>query len=177
MRVLSTLIAIAALTVLLGITAQSVHAQSATLTQDQIDHIQSNCTSIKSTLNQLHASDALLRVNRGQVYESMASKLMDPFNARLGNNRLDSKATSVVTASYRTGLDTFRTDYKNYEEKLSAAINIDCTKQPEAFYTSLEAARTLRTKVHDDITKLNRYIDDFRSAVGDFLLNYERLSE
>lgn len=177
MRILSTLLTAAALAVLLGITAQTAHAQSAPLTADQIEHIKSNCTSIKSTLNQLHASDALLRVNRGQVYESMASKLMDPFNSRLSNNRFDSKATSVVTASYRTALDTFRTDYKNYEEKLSSAINIDCVKQPEAFYASTEEARILRAKVHDDVLKLYRYMDDYRSAVGDFLLNYERITE
>ena len=177
MRAFTTLVGVAALTVLLGIAAQTAHAQSVVLSQDQIDHIKSNCTSIKSTLNQLHASDALLRVNRGQVYESMASKLMDPFNSRLSNNGLDAKATSVVTASYRTMLDTFRADYKSYEEKLSEAINIDCTKQPEAFYATTEEARTLRAKVHDDVTKLNRNIDDYRSAVSDFLLNYERVSE
>lgn len=177
MRVLSALVGVAALTVLLGIAAQTAHAQAVILTPDQIEHIKSNCTSIKSTLNQLHASDALLRVNRGQIYESMASKLMDPFNSRLSNNGLDSKATSVVTTSYRTSLDTFRVDYKNYEEKLSAAIDIDCTKQPDLFYATTEQARELRAKVHDDVTKLNRNIDDYRSAVSDFLLNYERISQ
>ncbi len=177
MRVISALIAVAALTVLFGMVAQTAHAQPGALTADQIDHIKTNCTSIKSTLNQLHASDALLRVNRGQVYESMASKLMDPFNTRLNNNRLDSKATSVVTTSYRTQLDTFRTDYINYEQKLSSAIRVDCTAQPELFYSTLEDARTLRSTVHDDVGKLNRYIDDFRSSVNDFLLNYERISQ
>jgi hypothetical protein len=178
MRTLFVLLSAAALTVLLGFTAQTVNAQSAEpLSSEQIDRIKSNCTTIKSTLSQLHASDALLRVNRGQVYESLASKLMDPFNSRLSNNRLDSKATSVVTSSYRTALDTFRADYKNYEEELSNAIAIDCTKQPELFYTTIEEARTLRTKVHDDIVKLHRYIDDYRTTVGDFLLNFERISE
>jgi hypothetical protein len=176
-RVLSVLIAITALTVLLGVTAQTAHAQSTSLTPDQIERIRSNCTTIKSTLNQLHASDALLRVNRGQVYESMASKLMDPFNSRLNNNRLDAKATSVVTTSYRTALDAFRNDYKAYEEKLSSAIRMDCISQPELFYNTIEEARLNRSKVHDDVLKLHRYIDDYRSAVGDFLLNYERVSE
>jgi hypothetical protein len=176
-RVLFILATVAALTVLLGATVQTAHAQSTTLTQEQIEHIRSNCTTIKSTLNQLHASDALLRVNRGQVYESMASKLMDPFNSRLGNNRLDAKATSAVTTSYRTALDAFRVDYIAYEVKLSSAIRIDCFNEPEQFFETIEQARTLRNKVHDDVKKLHRYIDDYRSAVGDFLLNYERLSE
>jgi len=176
-RALSTLAVVAALTVLFGLSAQTAHAQSTSLTSEQIDHIRSNCTTIKSTLNQLHASDALLRVNRGQVYESMASKLMGPFNSRLSNNRLDARATSAVTTSYRTALDAFRSNYKSYEEKLSSAIRIDCFNQPELFYNTIEQARINRAKVHDDVLKLHRSIDDYRSAVGDFLLNFERISE
>ncbi|MFZ1301208.1 MAG: hypothetical protein WAQ27_01345, partial [Candidatus Microsaccharimonas sp.] len=109
-RAFSAIVAVAALTVLLGVTTQTVHAQSTALTTEQIEHIRSNCVSIKSTLNQLHVSDALLRVNRGQMYESMANKLMSPFNSRLSNNGLDAKATSLVTTSYRSSLDTFRAD-------------------------------------------------------------------
>lgn len=176
-RALSALVTVAALAVFFGLFAQTAHAQSTALTAEQVQHIKSNCTSIKSTLNQLHVSDALLRVNRGQVYESMATKLMDPFNSRLSSNRLDAKATSAVTTNYRTALDTFRSDYKDYEEKISSALRIDCSSQPELFYTTIEQARVLRVKVHSDVNKLHRYIDDYRSAVGDFLLNYERLSE
>lgn len=176
-RIFSTLFIAASLTVLFGFATQTAHAQSTTLTPEQVEHIRSNCVTTKSTLNQLHASDALLRVNRGQVYESMVSKLMDPFNSRLSNNRLDAKATSLVTSGYRTALDSFRADYKSYEEKLSQAIRIDCANDTEKFYYAIEDARVLRTKVHDDVLKLHRYIDDYRAAVGDFLLNYERLSE
>jgi hypothetical protein len=176
-RGLYTLMLAAALAVVLALAAQTAHAQSTTLTDDQIDRIRSNCTSIKSTLNQLHASDALLRVNRGQVYESMASKLMDPFNSRLSNNRLDSKATSVVTQNYRTALDTFRNDYREYEVKLSSALRMDCSKDPVQFHDTIAQARLLRVKVHDDVVKLHRFIDDYRTAVGDFLLNYERVAE
>jgi Rps23 Pro-64 3,4-dihydroxylase Tpa1-like proline 4-hydroxylase len=176
-RGLYTLVLAAALTAVLAFAAQTAQAQSTRLTAEQIDRIRSNCTSIKSTLNQLHASDALLRVNRGQVYESMASKLMDPFNSRLSNNRLDSKATSVVTQNYRTALDTFRSDYREYEVKLSSALRIDCFKEPELFHDTIAEARTLRAKVHEDVVKLHRHIDDYRTAVGDFLLNYERVAE
>lgn len=177
MRTILAVVTIAALTAVIGFSVQSANAQSAALTTEQIERIRTNCTSTKSTLQQLHASDALLRVNRGQVYESMATKLMDPFNARLGNNRLDNKASSVVTASYRTGLDTFRADYKSYEETLSRAIRIDCVDKPELFYATIAEARVLRAKVHEDVIKLHRYIDDYRTAVSDFQLNFERLSE
>lgn len=147
-----------------------------TLSADQITHIQTNCLSIKGSLNQLHASDALLRVNRGQIYESMGAKLMGNFNSRLDNNGLDNKGLVSVANEYQTALATFRTDYQAYEQQLSAAIKIDCTKDPTSFHSALGNARTMRSTVHGDITHLNQYIDDYRSAVNDFMLNFERVT-
>lgn len=146
------------------------------LTDEQRAKITSNCVVIKSSLEQLHASDALLRVNRGQVYESLATNLMEPFNTRLSNNRLDSSAMTTVTSQYRTALNQFRTDYIAYEQKLAEAIKIDCSSQPDKFHDAVLVARSLRSTVHDDIQKLHRSIDDYRLSVGDFLLNYERIS-
>ena len=147
------------------------------LTNEQREHIKANCVGIKSSLTQLHVSDALLRVNRGQLYETMASKLMDKFNGRLSSNRLDNKAMTTVSGNYYTALATFRSDYIAYENKLSSAIAIDCTQQPDAFHEAVEEARELRFTVHADVEKLHTIIDDYRSSVNSFLLNYERLSE
>lgn len=155
----------------------SVPAHAEDLTPDQVTRVKENCVSTKSSLNQLHVSDALLRVNRGQMYESMSSKLMDTFNDRLAGNRLDNKAMTTVTSNYRTALTNFRLDYIAYEQKLSEAIRIDCVAQPNSFHNKLEEARELRAKVHDDVLRLHRLIDDYRTSVSDFLLNFERVSE
>lgn len=155
-----------------------VNAQSSdTLSPEQEDRIRVNCVPIRSSVNQLHASDALLRVNRGQMYESMASRLMDRFNDRLGSNGLDNKAMTTVTSNYRTALRTFQTDYIKYEQKLSEALRIDCTVKPIEFYTTLQEARKLRSTVHEDVEKLHQYIDDYRSSLNGFLTNFERLSQ
>jgi len=146
------------------------------LSDEQKTRIQANCLSIKGSLNQLHASDALLRVNRGQVYESVGTKLMNSFNSRLANNGLDNKGLVVVGGEYQTVLATFRTDYQLYERQLSAAIRIDCEKTPSEFHTALEDARAKRAAVYDDVQRLNETIDDYRTAVGDFMLNFQRVT-
>lgn len=155
----------------------SISAHADDLTPEQTDRIKTACVAIKSSLNQLHAADALLRVNRGQVYESMASKLMDTFNARLSNNSLDNKAMVTATANYRTALTTFRTDYIAYEQRMSETLRIDCVSQPNTFHASLLLARELREIVHQDVEKLHNYINDYRSSVNSFLVNYERVSQ
>lgn len=146
------------------------------LSSDQKARIQANCLSIKGSLNQLRASDALLRVNRGQIYESVGTKLMNNFNSRLSNNGLDNKGLVSVGGEYQSALSAFREDYTVYEHQLSATIGIDCSKDPTSFHYALENARTKRSTVHDDVGRLNQYIDDYRAAVNDFMLNFDRVT-
>jgi hypothetical protein len=157
-------------------TVPSVFAQ-VSLTEAQRQVIRSNCVTIKNSLNQLHASDALLRVNRGQVYESMGSKLMSNFNARLRSNDRDIRGLEVVSGNYQTALTKFREDYRTYEEQLSATIRIDCSAEPDEFHAAVLDSRMKRQTVHQDVLKLHRLIDDYRSAVDDFILNDPLLSE
>ena len=150
-----------------------VSAQDVAMDSQQIDRILSNCTTAKNTLNQLHASDALLRVNMGQSYESMSTKLMDGFNARVSNNKYNNNALVLASNNYNSELDNFRSDYKTYEEQLASAINTDCLKQPVSFYDSVASARTDRNRVHADIIKLNQAIDQYQAAISQFEKNYQ----
>lgn len=152
-------------------------AQSTQLTDEQRARIVSNCTTIKNSLNQLRASDALLRVNRGQAYESLSNRLMDTFNARLSSNGLDAKGMVSVTSTYDATLTGFRTAYQGYERQLVAAIRIDCTKDPDAFHAAIADARTKRTAVHDQVVKLHQAIDDYGTVVSDFYGDFRRVSE
>jgi hypothetical protein len=145
-----------------------VSAESTSITDAQLNRIKTNCVSAKNTLNQIHASDALLRVNRGQLYESMSTKLMSRFNNRVDSNHYDAKNLISVTQNYGTALTNFRNDYQSYEEQLSNALSIDCTKEPVSFYDSVASSRVKRTQVHVDVTILHQYINDYESAYKDF---------
>jgi len=145
-----------------------------TLTSDQQQSIVANCSLIKNTLNQLHVSDALLRVNRGQFYESMASKLMERFNTRLANNSINNNAFVSVTNDYNATLDSFRSDYQSYEEQLSAAIAVDCSAHPVLFSQDVSDARTKRIQVHADVIKLNQDITNYQIALTDFSNSYQQ---
>ncbi len=165
-------VSLAAAVIFSVISLINVSAQDATINSQQITRIQENCTLAKNTLNQLHASDALLRVNMGQLYESISTKLMDKFNNRVSNNDFNNTGLVSVINSYNSTLDIFRSDYRTYEEHLSSAINIDCKNQPVSFYDAVYSARIDRDRVHDDIVKLNRYIGQYQSAVNQFEKDY-----
>jgi hypothetical protein len=147
-------------------------AQNDEPTDAQIQLVHNNCIALKSTLNQLHASDALLRVNMGQLYESVSIKLMNGFNGRIENNNLNNKSLVSVTKTYNSFLDNFRDDYQSYEQRLSTAMNIDCQNHPTSFYTAISSARSYRDRVHSDVLRLNQSINQYQSAINQFESDY-----
>lgn len=145
-----------------------VHADDTLMTEAHIERIRSSCVEAQSTLYQLHASDALLRVNRGQLYESISTKLMEPFNSRLTFNSYNVADLVSVAATYDRELTNFRTDYQQYEEAMSKTLQINCTNQPVEFYDSVADTRTKRSIVHDSALALHKTISDYETAFEAF---------
>lgn len=148
------------------------HAEAPPMSEAHIERIRSNCTDVKATLSQLHASDGLLRVNRGQIYDSISTKLMATFNSRASLNRLDATQLVTVASLYERELAAFRTDYKAYEQQMSDILKIDCTKQPVAFYDAIAQARDKRIKVHQHVVALTKQINDYKAAFDAFEKQY-----
>ena len=151
-------------------------AQDPVLSEQKVQQIRGNCLTTKNTLTQLHASDALLRVNRGQLYESIYTKLMDRFNIRVASNKLNNDDLKKTADDYRNTLDIFRSDYKSYEEQLAKTLDIDCTAQPTQFYDAIVLARSMREVVHGDVVKLNQYVDQYQTDVDKFSSSYQQES-
>lgn len=167
------LLLIGIMSVLLGGVATVARAQEAPMTEEHIARIKANCLEAKSTMNRLHASDALLRVNRGQLFESISTKLMAPFNSRVAINQLDSGKLVSITSVYGKELDGFRTDYQQYEEAMSHVLQLDCTKQPVAFYDGVTDARKKRDAVHTRAEALQKATRDYKEAFEAFAANFK----
>lgn len=134
------------------------------------ENITMDCLDVKFKLSKVHETDGLNRVNLGQLYEAMSTKLMGPLNSRIVNNHLDGSALVKTAAEYQLTLTKFKNDYQTYEEQMSDLIKSDCTSQKMVFYRNLENVQRLRTYVHNDILQLNRLIKTFKN---DFQAFYE----
>lgn len=135
------------------------------LTDNDLSTIRHNCLTVQATLSRIHESDALARVNLGQQYETIATKLMAPLNSRVALNRLDGVALTQTTVAFNNTLNQFRTQYQQYEQTLLKAIQLKCTDQPVTFYDTLNLARSQRTTVRDAITELTKLINQYRDQV------------
>jgi len=151
----------------------SVQAQSAPMTEAHIARIRANCIEAQSRLGQLHVSDALLRVNRGQIYESISTKLMAPLNSRISLNRLDGVSLVSIAATYEGQLAYFRQSYQQYEEAMSQTLKINCTNQPVVFYDSVADTRAKRKKVHESTLALHDTVREYKSEFEAFAKQFE----
>lgn len=155
---------------LLLITGPIVRAedQTAVLDDTQIERIRSNCLNVQSTLERVHASDALARVNLGQRYENISTKLMAPLNSRIALNRLDNVELTKTTVDFNAELANFRTLYQQYEQTMLRSIEINCRDQPVSFYDTIVLARDHRKAVHDSVTKLSSLLTQYGTQFETF---------
>ncbi|HWT40435.1 MAG TPA: hypothetical protein VN081_04180 [Dongiaceae bacterium] len=160
---------LAAVTVLAAclVMAGSVFAADV-ITDKQITAIRNQCNELQANLTQLHQSDTLLRINRGQLYRTIADKLMTPLNQRIASNNLDNSTLVPLTAEFNDTYTDFYNDYKDYDQSLSAVIQIDCKKQPTQFYSALQQAREKRIKVGKSSQELTDLAVEYKKAVATF---------
>ena len=175
MKRILIILAIAATTLVGGLLAErSVGAQEhAPMTEEHIARIRANCVDAQATLFQLHASDAGLRVNRGQIYESISTKLMTPFNIRLVQNRIDAATLVSTAAEYERQLQAFRSQYQEYDQAMSATLRMNCVKQPVAFYDSVTDTRKKRQLTHEKSVDLQKIIEKYGNEVDVLIKNFE----
>lgn len=143
------------------------------MTDAHIERIRNHCVEAQSTLSQLHASDALLRVNRGQLYESLSVKLMAPFNSRVSLNRLDGTDLVATATDYEKQLVDFREKYQAYEEAMSKTLRMNCKNEPVSFYDSVADTREKRRAVHASTLTLHKTIKQYKADLGAFAEEFE----
>ena len=155
---------------LFGMPARAVE-ETQPITEAHIERIRTNCIDAQSTLFQLHTSDAGLRVNRGQLYESIATKLMAPLNSRVVLNRLDSVTLVSIADEYNKQLSQFRSLYQEYDVSMAEALKINCVNQPVAFYDKVTETREKRQLTHASALNLHKTIQQYGEAFEAFAKN------
>ena len=146
---------------------QSAYAQQS-LPEAQLAQIRQNCVKAQTALSQLNVSDAGMRSSRGSLYETISTKLMAPLNSRIAYNRLSGLKLAATTLVYDKRFTVFQSSYRSYENAMTQTLSIKCEDQPEAFYTSVAAAREKRQKLHDDVVALNGLLQTYKNDFEDF---------
>lgn len=147
---------------------KTASAQSSELTPEKQVVVTQTCVSAQTVLQKVQHNDAATRVNLGQVYETLGSRLMTPLNTRATSNGYNNSATFLIdtTKRYRQSLNDFKDHYESYDNSVSAALKTKCKDKPSVFYGHIEEARRKRQDVASDITNLSNLIGEYRGNVG-----------
>lgn len=167
-RLLVLCAALAALMGSVAVIGQVARAKETPMTEAHVARIRANCVEAQSALRQIHQSDVLMRINRGQLYEQISTKLMAPLNSRIALNRLDSADLVSTTAKYEKQLGTFRSAYQSYDKAMNDVLKMNCTAQPVAFFDAVGDARSKRKKVHEATLTLQQTIKEYKTEFESF---------
>lgn len=144
---------------LIGGGAQLAYAQDSSdpviLTESQTQAIIDSCNVSKIALADVHYSDAATRVNLGQEYANLTTRLMAPLNSRISLAGRDGVELTRITADYNGERTDFIEAYKRYDDSMSAALAIDCRRNPAEYYAAIDVARERRAEVREISRQLN----------------------
>lgn len=140
-------------------------AQADTISNEALANLRTNCGAIKATVNRIHTNDALVRVNIGQDYNAISTRLMAKLNSRLSLNKLDASKLVSITNEFEATRQKFSSNYNAYDTIMSDLDKINCYDDPAKYHQKLVEARVGRQQLASDITVLNKLITSYRDEV------------
>lgn len=144
----------------------ATHAAQTTLDPARLDAIRHNCTVIQTILDQLQRRDLVTRTNRGRAYEAQI-KQIDALQQRMVTNHITTTAIEPHIAQFKTGVETFRSAYVAYDDRMKAIRLIDCRDKPDVFATTLEEIRNLRRQLGAEVVKTENALAQYRQSLVD----------
>lgn len=147
----------------ISLSAAVVHAA----TDDaRLKSITQGCAELLTSLEQLQRRDLVARTNRGRAYEAQITQ-MNAFAQRLRNNNISSQPLDGPTNDFKNAVDTFRTAYVQYDDRMTTLLQIDCRAKPDEFVTALDQVRNLRDNVGAQVSRGETSLTTYRQAIVD----------
>lgn len=146
--------------------ASSTKAET-NMTAEKQAIIVESCVGAQTTLQRIQHNDAATRVNRGQGYETLVSRLMTPLNSRATSGGYNDSASFLVdtTKRYQQALESFKDHYKEYDDAITASLRVKCKTDPVKFYGYIEEARNQRQNLANDVSLLSTLTGEYRGNV------------
>lgn len=130
--------------------------------------VELTCSTVKTKLSKIHENDGLTRVNAGQVFDSMANRLMTRLNSKIAEQRLDGGKLFTLASEFEQHLVRFREAYRVYEISMAELLKTDCDTYPQNFYYLLDSVRSERQAVQDEVTALHTAAKQYKEEVINF---------
>ncbi len=147
------------------------------LSEEKIDNIEANCSSVKRTLKSVQNTDRNTRVSLGRSFQTILSDFITPLNVRLvKNNDFNSKLADIQN-DFANAREDFNHKYIEYSQELEALISTECENNAEDFYAKLESTRTKRASVIEAAKKIQGIIENHIKSVEELRDSYKKVED
>ncbi len=130
-----------------------------TLKESEKTRLKARCLPAQALVKKVHTRFGNKVVTRTQAYSEL-SKVLDKLVEKLKAKEANTTTLESYIAVLKTKIAVYETDLADYKQKLSDLKDMDCKADPEAFKAALEAARTARDKLIQDITAVRTYVKE-----------------
>lgn len=155
-----------------GAQAPSLDTERSVAESNFYSVVEMDCMAVRVKLSKIHENDSLMRVNTGQAYGMITSRLMSRLHAKIVEQRLDGGELVKKTAEFESQLGEFRSHYQEYEAALSELLKKDCGSQQQLFYAMLREVRAKRDVVYEDTKQLEKCIHEYKELFLEFKEQY-----
>ncbi len=129
------------------------------LTAKQTASLKLRCKASQGVVSSLSGRVKGIETSRAEVYGNITDNLTK-LATKLQNKDIDSNELQGEINTLQTKIANYKTDLSAYKLAVDDLSSLDCQADPTAFKTTLEAARTARQKVEDDVKDIRTYVTD-----------------
>lgn len=129
------------------------------LTNAQQLKVKTKCKDAQGLIGSLSVRIKNVQTNRNGVYKNITNKLAS-LQTKLQQKDIDTTELQAEISVLRTKVDAYKTDTATYKQAVIDLAGMDCTSDPTAFKSTLDAARAARQKVADDIADIRTYVNN-----------------
>ena len=128
------------------------------ISETQKTAISENCSAIRESLKLTQRDDTGARVYLGKKFNTILMKYITPLNVKLVEKNITDTSLLDNQQKFAEADKKFRDDFTHYMQELEGLIGIDCTAEPENFYTRLELVRGGRRLMVKDVEQLKKLV-------------------
>ena len=148
-------------------------AEGEEISQETLNSVSQNCSSIKLQLERTQKEDSRMRVHLGAQYETISNNLMQNLNIRLVRNNKSNPNLAEQQIAFASERENFKNQFTEYSQELSKLVKIDCKAEPEKFYRKLLTVREKRNAVYLSTQKLRTIVSTHHSTINQFAKELE----
>lgn len=128
--------------------------------------ISNRCSLAQSAIGQLRTKDTRVRVQRNQIYTTLAGRLNNVV-INLGNQGVNASDLHAKQKHFNDAINKYLATAMEYKTAVDDLVNMDCRSDTAGFEATLMVVRSLRTQLSQDAGAIKGQLTPLVNSLSD----------